>query len=195
MSLLKHFNFGEEYLRPDTGYDERSVLWFKLNILPDFISLKLPSPLLDVGCAYGYFTKHYAQHVEKVFAVDFAERRIELANKYNSLPNISYLTADVTDPFEIPKVSSAVSSAVIQHIEPSKRKNAFQNIRSLMDVGSTFVLYDTISSKESWNGFFGPLTENWLRTNLTGLWDVKEVKFLTHAMQGELIYRIILSAT
>src|ERR1700691_5308734 len=83
---------GIENLDPITGYAERNTRWFEHHILPDFLNAKqrlgLGPTLLDIGCAYGYFTSRYADHFKHVIGIDFSNRRIADAQKHNAKENV-----------------------------------------------------------------------------------------------------------
>jgi cyclopropane fatty-acyl-phospholipid synthase-like methyltransferase len=190
--LQRFFNTPEPFLDPQNGYKERSVQWFENTILNDFLKLQLPSPLLDAGCGYGYFTRRYAMHYQDVIAIDFSAERVEGAKRVNSAPNITYICADLTVPgLIIPKpAKSIVTSAVVQHIPPERRGNVFQNLHSVSEKGAVMVMYDSIG--EGWDGFYGPINPAWIRTQLTASWSLRSVDYCFDALQGEKIHRLIL---
>jgi cyclopropane fatty-acyl-phospholipid synthase-like methyltransferase len=191
--LRQYFDDVEE-LDPVNGYDERNTSWFEERILPDFLGaksrLRLGPTLLDVGCAYGYFTRRFAEHFSYVLGVDFAPLRIAGARERNA----EYLELDLTTgwqgnlrrPFD-----SAVSSAVLQHISPRNRARAFATIRDALTPGARLILYDESSDDrpEKWDGFYEALSPRWIRASLLDSWSLEECSFVAIGLNDERIYR------
>jgi len=193
-TLREHFN-DETYLDPIVGYPERSVEWFKEKILPDVLATKerlnLGPKLLDVGCAFGYFSKVYAQYFEEVTGIDFSDVRIPKAIELNSAPNLKYLQIDLTKD-SLPEIyDTAISSAVFQHISLSNRRNAFETVAYALNSGSYLVLYDEDYSTRphNWDDFYEPLKQEWLKKELDGMFELEKVEFVARGNAGEYEYR------
>jgi 2-polyprenyl-3-methyl-5-hydroxy-6-metoxy-1,4-benzoquinol methylase len=200
--IQTHFNNNEPEVVPGDGYPERGVAWFKKNILPDFLgaidgyNLSQDS-LLDVGCAYGYFTVEYAKEFAHVTGVDFSDVRIAVAKMVNAEPNIDYQLKNLAQDQIEGKYDVAVSTAVYQHIDPENdRKAAFQATANALNDGGYLFLYDEdiITRNEIWNGFYEPLSEAWVRTNLEGIFELvdRTESAIVRGDHGEHIYRWVL---
>lgn len=195
------FNDGitEAHLSPTEGYPERNVDWFLENILPDFIyddkdRRKHIGHLLDVGCAFGYFTKEYAKVFDRVTGVDFSIARINQAGTVNFGNNIQYRCVDLTkEIFAFEEYDAAVSSAVFQHIAPDEdRKAAFKAVHAALKPGARLTLYDENDVRQpgSWDGFFEAISPMWIDKHLKGLFALEGVKFICLGNAGEHIYRL-----
>lgn len=55
------------------------------------------SKVLDIGCGTGITSKHLATRAKEVVAVDISPVLVEYAIKHNTRPNLTYLTADITE--------------------------------------------------------------------------------------------------
>lgn len=146
---LRTFNEHEPHkVTPTDGYNSRPVSWFKENILPDLLitkeRLQLGPSFVDIGCAYGYFTKIMAEHFTHVTGVDYCPNRIAGAKEHNAAPNIDYLLLDLTKEPIPGQYDWAISSAVYQHINPlnGDRRKAFINTFNAIKDGGYLVLYD-----------------------------------------------------
>lgn len=210
INQFTHFNSGE-VLDPVRGYPERDIDWFEKNILPDIKTLienKAISNgrLIDIGCAKGYFTAQYANLFTEVIGIDFAEKRIEEANAHHQIPNLFFRTLDISLPLpefvERSSFNTAITSAVIQHINPQSRYQVFENIHRMLTPGGKLVLYEAFqetqrnrgfsTSAHPWNGnielldlkemlgypFFGPGT----------------IEYIANSGGDFHIYRVILTA-
>lgn len=190
-------------ITPTGGYSERTVEWFKKNVLPDFLSVNglRKETLLDVGCAFGYYTREYALNFQSVVGIDFMADRIEQAVKHNQLGNIKYYCKDIVKgPFGDIKerATTVVSTAVIQHIAIGDRRAALANIRSLCQPKATLVFYDGLverTNKEAFDGFFQYMSKEFLHEEIKDLWRVVEIKpnLFKTGMHGEILNRITMA--
>jgi len=178
--IWRHSFFdGQEHLNPLTGYDERNIEWFHKTIMPKWMQLKdvgmwdAHSKVLDVGCAYGYYTKEYAKLLKPpgdILGIDYSGLRVESAIGLNlsfeSEVKPKYKVIDLAveceylpaDTFDI-----AVTSAVFQHIDPDKREIGFKHIAQALKPGGKFVLFDSITfTDQLWDGFFSKLSLSFL---------------------------------
>lgn len=197
--IKEHFN-SVEILDCITGYEERPVNWWMLNILPDLLEIKkqlnLGPKLLDIGCASGYFSLIMAIHFPEVTGIDFAVSRIELAKKYNSSKNLNYQVVDVVNEKISGIYDSAISSAVFQHINPlnSDRVKAFENVFSVIKDQGYLVLYDEsyFSRRVEWDGFYSPLDKSWIIDKIGHLCNLESYEFVAKGLHGEYEFRWIL---
>ena len=194
-SILARFE--EERVSPVWGYEERDVQWFEENILPDLHEvherLKLGPTLMDVGCGFGYFTVRYTEYFEKVYGVDFSEKRIAGAKQHNPHKQVEYRCRDLLKGVKIP-VDTVITSAVIQHINPDDRIKAMINISSALPTGGYMIMYDENFNDRPhmWDGFYQPISPDWLES--IPLWRLEDYKYVAKGLHGEKIYRYEMQA-
>lgn len=85
--------------------------------------------ILDVGCSSGELAFALAQKAKKVVGIDLDEKKISLAQKKYSRPNIQYLIGDATLHQFREKFDVVVLSNVLEHIE--KRVEFLRKIKNL----------------------------------------------------------------
>ena len=143
-TLYKETFEKEDYLSPLEGYPERPVSWFKDTILPNALdSYKGKKNLLDVGCAFGYFTSLFAPYFNTVTGIDFAKNRIDFAQEaYKSIPNLCFYQSNIEVFNPTSKYDAMFTSMVIQHIPKDSKINAFKNLYNLSTDNCIFLLYD-----------------------------------------------------
>jgi FkbM family methyltransferase len=196
-----HFEHVEK-IDPVRGYPERPVSWFQERILPDLLAtkrrLRLGPRGGDFGCAFGYFTKLLAEHFDAIVGVDYSEIRLAGARKYNMAPNVEYHQADLTTAFEklslvnlLGTFDWAITSAVIQHLPPAQRRNAFQQISGTLHSGSYLIMYDEKfdDRPNRWDGFYEPISPTWVNENISDILTLNACDFLCSGLGGASIYR------
>ena len=117
---LKNY-FENESLSYETGYPERDVNWMQSNLIPkieNIINTSVHKNCLDVGCAFGYFTKILNNTFENCYGIDLSENRINYAKQYET-NTLKFVQADLTesfkDKFDI-KFDFMFTNAVLPHI-------------------------------------------------------------------------------
>lgn len=188
----------ENYLDAETGYPERNVEWFKKFILSDFLSLDFidkNKKLLDVGCAFGYFTRTFSESFNHTLGIDFAKNRLEYAKKYeNDILKFQWadLTSDDFDKQITDKYDVLYTSAVIQHIDKTLIPKVFENLSKVANSGAKFVMYDELAPHpdlglwERPDRFVTRFTIKWLINDLNN-W-----KLLNYKQIDQDIFRFVL---
>ena len=103
-SLKNYFETEKDFasnLDFDKGYSERDINWMKSNLIPrikNLASENMSKSCLDVGCAYGYFTKVLSESFDQTYGVDLSTNRIEYAKKYET-NSIKFVQSDLTESF------------------------------------------------------------------------------------------------
>lgn len=146
---LKKYFESETYLDNETGYtvDGRGVDWMIDNLLPKverLIDKSLHKNCLDVGSAQGYFTRVLQQHFENTYGVDFSEKRISYAKKYET-DNLKFFVADLTESLTskvFTKFDFMFTNAVIPHIPAQFKSDVFKNLAEIANPGCIFTIYD-----------------------------------------------------
>jgi 2-polyprenyl-3-methyl-5-hydroxy-6-metoxy-1,4-benzoquinol methylase len=187
----KYFE-SENYLSPENGYPERDISWFQNNILNNFLNLdfvKNSKNLVDVGCAFGYFTKIFSNHFEFTLGIDFAENRISYAKNHEN-EKLIFRQQDLTSSnFNLnldKKFDLLFTNAVFPHIPLNLKVKAFENLSKISNPGARLVMYDGLCSDGCLDQFVGLFSIDWLKTNL------KSWKYISHEYVCEYTYRIIL---
>lgn len=191
---LKNYFENETKIAPnldvEKGYSERNIDWMKFNLMPRIKNLVIENNLkncLDVGCAYGYFTKVLSESFEKTYGIDLSSNRIEYAKKYET-DNIKFVESDLTESFvdKFPiKFDFMFTNAVLPHIPLRFKSDVFRNLAEVANSGCIFVMYDGLLSDdnrkcgfESWNGSemikVVLVSQNWIRENVLD-WEILKI--------------------
>ena len=145
----------ENYLSPTEGYPERPVSWFKETILPDVLhEHKEKSHLLDVGCAFGYYTNEFKDSFESVTGIDYARNRISFATENFETDTLKFVNTKIEEFNTDKRFDAMFTSMVIQHIPLENKIPAFKNLHSIAADDCLFLLYDFNSNTKNLNGSF-----------------------------------------
>jgi 2-polyprenyl-3-methyl-5-hydroxy-6-metoxy-1,4-benzoquinol methylase len=181
-------------LSPVSAYTSRPIEWFKDTILGDFVShLSETKDVLDVGCAYGYYTVLFTPFCKTVTGIDFTKKRIEAAQNHWKEDNIKFVEQDLTIPFTLDKQYDVLfTSMVIQHIPIVGKIAAFKNLATVTKKDGLFIMYDFKFNNVT-DDFVGPINPDWIHNNVGNLWECEScVSFCREANnQGE-IFKYVL---
>lgn len=76
-----------------------------------------PKLLLDVGCAWGTFTKKLAEYCGEIVAVDLSPAIVERAQRENGAANIRYLSASALQlPFADGSFDTVIERGSLHHV-------------------------------------------------------------------------------
>jgi SAM-dependent methyltransferase len=201
---LKNYFEDESLINPqgtpgfETGYPERNVNWMKENLIPrikDKFTNSNEKNCLDVGCAFGYFTRVLSEEFKNTYGIDLSDTRINYAKQYET-DNLKFIQSDLTESFQdkFPiKFDYMFTNAVLPHIPAQFKSSVFSNLSQIANSGCIFTLYDGMinqSVKDSSHGeyihnFFDtwdpnsiiPVTffsKEWLQDNLVE-WELVEI--------------------
>src|ERR1700730_11932668 len=97
--------------------------------------------VLDISCRDGFFSKRFfstkASHVD---AFDVETYAIEMANRYNADPRVSYSVRDaITDPFPSNDYDVIIWDGGIAHFPPGTNDLMMPKIRAALKQGGLFV--------------------------------------------------------
>jgi SAM-dependent methyltransferase len=73
----------------------QAQLELSINAVIEVLGLRSADRVIDLCCGNGMITKAIAQKTEKVIAVDFSEKLVDYARRFNHSPNIDYIVSDV----------------------------------------------------------------------------------------------------
>ncbi|MGV2831507.1 class I SAM-dependent methyltransferase [Myxosarcina sp. GI1(2024)] len=95
--------------------------WNHNNHYHHFLIQQLPKPchsVLDLGCGTGEFSRLLATRAEKVVAIDFSPKTIEIAReRYEHRTNVYFLVADILQwDFPTEEFDAIVSIATVHHL-------------------------------------------------------------------------------
>jgi len=128
----------EEYAKilEDPGRDA----WQKPDEVIRALELKPTDVVADIGAGSGYFTRRFAPHVAKVYAVDIDERLLKIAAK-NAPPNVVTTVASTDDP-KLPaaSVDLVFFCDVLHHID--NRPAYYAKLRRALKPGGRIVNVD-----------------------------------------------------
>jgi 2-polyprenyl-3-methyl-5-hydroxy-6-metoxy-1,4-benzoquinol methylase len=191
---LKNYFENESNIAPnldvEKGYSERDIDWMKSNLIPRIKNLvveNISKNCLDVGCAYGYFTKVLSETFEQTYGIDLSSNRIEYAKKYET-DTMKFVQSDLTESFvnKFPvKFDFMFTNAVLPHIPLRFKSDVFKNLAEVANTGCIFVMYDGLLSNdndqcgfESWDGSqmikVVLVSENWIRENAPD-WEIVQI--------------------
>lgn len=214
---LKNYFEDERQINPEgtpgfeTGYPERDVNWMKSNLIPrieNIIDKNVNKNCLDVGCAFGYFSKVLSETFEKTYGIDLSENRINYAKQLET-DNLKFVQSDLTesikDKFTI-KFDFMFTNAVLPHIPLEFKSDVFKNLAEVANSGCIFVMYDGMlnddgthkhdnneqANFENWSGkeiirvVF--ISEQWIRENATD-WEIVKITNIGHATEEIILKR------
>ena len=95
--------------------------------------------IADIGCADGYGTQSYANHVESVIGVDYSEPTLKIAReKYKHLTNLSFISGKVPPlPLESNSLDVITAFQFIEHIED--RAGFMKDVMRVLKPGGVFL--------------------------------------------------------
>jgi len=144
---LKEYFEKETYLDRENGYPERDAIWMKENLVPRIknnITDSNQKNCLDVGCAFGYFTRVLAEEFKNTYGIDLSDTRIDYAKQYET-DNLKFVQSDLTESFQdkFPvKFDYMFTNAVLPHIPAQFKASVFSNLAQVANSGCIFTLYD-----------------------------------------------------
>lgn len=200
---LKNYFEDEKKINPlgtpgfESGYPERDVNWMKSNLIPrieNIIDKKIHKNCLDVGCAFGYFSKILTETFDKTYGIDLSENRINYAKQYEN-ENLKFVQSDLTESFvdKFPiKFDFMFTNAVLPHIPLEFKSDVFKHLSEVANPGCIFVMYDGMlnddgthkhdkNKQANFEGWSGSeiirvvfISEKWIRENATD-WDIVQI--------------------
>lgn len=133
-----HSPSSEEYAR--VLEDPSRDAWQKPHDVVMALSLKPTDTVADIGAGTGYFTRRFARHAGKVYAVDIDEKLLTIAAK-GAPPNLQTIVATPDDP-RLPErsVDMVFFCDVLHHIE--NRSAYYRKVGSALKQGGRVVVID-----------------------------------------------------
>ncbi|MBU1111613.1 MAG: class I SAM-dependent methyltransferase [archaeon] len=118
--MSQYDKFAKEYITMRSNMFEKNMnaeFPTMLQLLENIRNLKL----LDLGCGFGEYAKHYSENGAIVTAVDNSKKEIEHAQKLN-IPNTKFMIYDISNkfPFEDCSFDIITSSLAFDHLEDLK---------------------------------------------------------------------------
>jgi len=127
-----------EYARvlEDPSRDE----WQKPHEVVMALALKSTEAIADIGAGTGYFSRRFARHAGKVYAVDLDAKLLEIAAK-NAPPNLVTVLAAPDDPkLKDASVDTIFFCDVLHHIEG--RPAYYEKLKRALKPGGRIVMVD-----------------------------------------------------
>ena len=120
----------------DPGRDE----WQKPHEVVMALNLKPEDTVADIGAGTGYFSRRFARHAGKVFAVDIDSGLLEMAGK-DAPPALTTVLAKPDDPtLAAASVDVIFFCDVVHHIE--NRAAYYQKLKTALKPGGRIVIID-----------------------------------------------------
>lgn len=144
---LKEYFENETYLDRENGYPERNAIWMKDNLMPRIknnVNNLNEKNCLDVGCAFGYFTRVLSNEFKNTYGIDLSDNRINYAKQYET-DNLKFVQSDLTESFQekFPiKFDYMFTNAVLPHIPAQFKPDVFSNLAQIANKGCVFTMYD-----------------------------------------------------
>jgi SAM-dependent methyltransferase len=214
---LKNYFEDESLINPqgtpgfETGYPERNVNWMKENLIPrikDKFTNSNEKNCLDVGCAFGYFTRVLSEEFKNTYGIDLSDTRINYAKQHET-DNLKFIQSDLTESFQdkFPiKFDFMFTNAVLPHIPLEFKSDVFKNLAEVANPGCIFVMYDGMlnddnkhkhdgneqANFENWSGreiirvVF--ISEKWITENATD-WEIVQITNVGHATEEIILKR------
>jgi len=194
----------------ETGYPERDVNWMKKNLIPrieTLINKNVHKNCLDVGCAFGYFSKVLSETFDKTYGIDLSNIRIDYAKKYES-ESLKFIQSDLTESFKdkFPiKFDFMFTNTVLPHIPLEFKSEVFKNLAEVANSGCIFVIYDGMlnddnnkhdnngqANFEGWSGEEAIrvvfISEKWIRENATD-WEILQINNVGYSTEEIILKR------
>ncbi len=116
--------------------------WFFMTRFDAVFGALNPGPgekILEIGCGSGFYTKAIARVTTHLTASEYAEKYLEAAREYNTLPIDAYVHCSATElPFDDATFDKVLVTEVIEHI-PDWQK-ALDEITRVLIPGGTLVI-------------------------------------------------------
>lgn len=120
----------------DPGRDE----WQKPHDVITALGLKSTDTIADIGAGTGYFSRRFALHAGKVYAVDIDKKLLEITRN-NTPPNVETILAAPDDPrLPMAKVDTIFFCDVLHHID--NRPAYYAKLAKALKKGGRIVLID-----------------------------------------------------
>lgn len=111
-------------------------------------------PLIDLGCGNGTQTRYLANYFAKVIGTEIAHAAVQLAERTNGAPNVTYRVLDVLRPDDAQHLHDEIGDAnlymraVLHQLSPSDHATAVQSIEWLMGKKGILYLVELSSAAE-----------------------------------------------
>jgi ubiquinone/menaquinone biosynthesis C-methylase UbiE len=128
----------DEYAKvlEDPGRDA----WQKPHEVMTSLQIKPADAVADIGAGTGYFSRRFAMHAAKVYAVDIDAKLLEIGKK-NAPPNLTTVVSKPQDPMLPPQsVDLVFFCDVVHHIED--RVGYYQKLKPALKPGGRIVIVD-----------------------------------------------------
>lgn len=103
-------------------------LWVERGVFSRMV-LKPNSKMLEICCGDGYNARHfYSSAASSIVAVDFDKYAIPHAKRYNSVPNITYIKADIRSEMPAGKFDNIVWDAAVEHFTETEIDKLLKDI-------------------------------------------------------------------
>jgi ubiquinone/menaquinone biosynthesis C-methylase UbiE len=114
--------------------------WQKPHEVIAALQLKPTDAVADIGAGTGYFSRRFAMHAAKVYAVDIDAKLLEIAAK-SGLPNLVTVVSKPQDPLLPPaSVDLVFFCDVVHHIED--RVAYYERLKPALRPGARVVVVD-----------------------------------------------------
>jgi trans-aconitate methyltransferase len=198
---LKNYFEDESLINPqgtpgfETGYPERNVNWMKENLIPrikDKFTNSNEKNCLDVGCAFGYFTRVLSEEFKNTYGIDLSDTRINYAKQHET-DNLKFIQSDLTESFQdkFPiKFDFMFTNAVLPHIPLEFKSDVFKNLAEVANPGCIFVMYDGMlndDNKHKHDGNEQANFENWSGREIIRVVFISEKWITENATDWEIV--------
>ena len=114
--------------------------WQKPHEVVSALALKPEETIADIGAGTGYFSRRFARHAGKVFAVDIDQKLLDIAAK-DAPSTLSTILASPADPgLPAASVDTIFFCDVLHHI--SGRPAYYRKLRTALKPGGRLVVID-----------------------------------------------------
>ncbi len=123
-----------------------------LALFQDYFDPRLP--VIDLGCGNGTQTRYLANHFYRMIGTEIAPAAVQLAERTNGAPNITYRLLDVLRPGDARALHREIGDAniymraVVHQLSPSDHATAVQSIERLLGKKGILYLVELSSAAE-----------------------------------------------
>lgn len=129
-----------------TEYDFAATLQSKNDFFTKNLSAS-KGAALDIGCGSGILAFELAKYYDRVVAVDFSAKMLDIARQKRSAPNIEYIQMDASQLALDRQFDLIVSASTFHHLK--HLPSTLQSIKKLLNPHGKVVFLDNVSEVET----------------------------------------------
>ena len=157
--------------------------------IANVLQLNTSDTIIDLCCGNGLITRQLAPLVKKIDGVDFSSGLIDIANKFNNFPSITYISSDVLNLTTqyLSGSNKIVMYEALQHFSFNQLEKLTENL-SCLETGA-LMFFGSIPDKSKLKNFYDTAEkyafflerESEGKPHMGRWWTFKEIEHLASA--------------